>query len=210
MMRARSTSISVLLLLVATVPALAQTPGAPQITVLPDRSVVLTYAAPITPPAQTVLVATHNGLPIGPFAIGASTSVTSGPLAPGTYSVQVVWNNNVASPVTTFVVGHSTPGAPPGPTAMLSPVVTNGAVVLAWNPIAGVSSYELEATSASTRQVFRLAVTRNDLQGPGALLAVGIVIHGAPPDTYIIRVRGINAYGAGPFSAAVTLRVTPI
>jgi hypothetical protein len=186
----------------------AQTPGAPEVTVLPDNSVLVTYNAPVPPPADTVLTGTHNGIPIGPFMIGTSTSISSnGPVAPGVYTLQVVWAGNVMSPVTTFTVsggGTTTPppgggAAPlPGATTLHPAVITGTTVTLSWDAIPGVTGYEVEAFLFDSGPLFRMNV------GPGeTTLVVPDVAFG----NYTVRVRGLTAGGAGPFSNAVLVSI---
>jgi hypothetical protein len=179
----------------------AQTPGAPQVTVLPDNSVIVTYAAPVTPPAGAILVGTHNGVPIGPFAIGTSTTISSGgPVPPGSYSLQVVWGSGVASPVTTFNVGPSSGGGGglPGTTIMHPAVLTGNTVTLTWDPIPGATSYELEAVLFESGQVFRMSVS-----GSENTLVVPNVSFG----NYTVRVRGRNALGAGSYSNSALISI---
>lgn len=178
----------------------AQTPGAPQVTVLPDNSVIVSYAAPVTPPAGTLLVATHNGVPIGPFAIGTATTVSSGGSLPaGAYEVQIVWGGGVVSPVTTFVVGPGgTPVLTPGGTTMHPAVVAGNTVTVQWDPIPDVTNYELEAILFESGQRFSLSVggTQNSLVVPDVSFG-----------NYTVRVRGRNANGAGPWSNQVLVSI---
>jgi hypothetical protein len=199
---------ALLLTLAVAESSFAQTPGAPEVTVLPDNSVIVTYAAPVTPPAGAILVGTHNGIPIGPFAIGTATTVSSGgPVPPGVYALQVVWGSGVASPVTTFNVGPPsgpTTGGPtggavtPGTTIMHPAAVTGNTVALTWDPIPGATSYDLEAVLFESGQVFRLSVS-----GSENTLVVPNVSFG----NYTVRVRGRNAAGAGPFSNSVLISI---
>jgi hypothetical protein len=185
----------------------AQTPGAPQVTVQPDNSVIITYAAPVAPPQGALLVATHNGVPIGPFAIGTSTTISSGgPVPPGVYAVQVVWGSGVSSPVTTFTVGGGGGGSPapggtalPGATTMHPAVVVGNNVTLTWDPIPGVTGYDLEAVLFESGQVFRLSV------GPAENT---LVVPNVSFGNYTVRVRGRNTAGAGPFSNTALISIS--
>jgi hypothetical protein len=177
----------------------AQTPGAPQVTVLPDNSVIVSYAAPVTPPQGTLLVATHNGAPIGPFQIGTATSVASGSLPAGVYTVQIVWGSGIASPVTTFEVGPGgAPILPPSGTTMHPATLVGNTVSLTWDPIPGVTSYELEAVLFESGQRFTMSVggTQNTLVVPGVSFG-----------NYTVRVRGRNALGPGAWSNQVLISI---
>jgi hypothetical protein len=179
--------------------AFAQTPGAPQVTVLADSSVIITYDAPVTPPATTQLVATYNGAPIGPFSIGRSTTISSGAaLPPGTYTVQIVWGAGVASPITTFSITGAGAG-PPGTPTLLAPVVNGRTVNLSWTPIANATSYELEVIVAASNTVLTLPVV-----GQNAATFTNV-----PFGSYVIRVRGRNVSGAGPYSNQVLVVIEP-
>lgn len=186
----------------------AQTPGAPEVTVLPDNSVIVTYNAPVTPPADTVLLGTHNGIPIGPFLIGTETTVSSGgPVPPGVYTLQVVWAAGVVSPVTTFTVsGGGTPppgggggGGPlPGGTILHPAVITGNTVTLSWDAIPGVTGYEIEAFLFDSGPVFRMNVGASE---------TSLVVPNVAFGNYTVRVRGLSAGGAGPFSNAVLVSI---
>jgi hypothetical protein len=177
-----------------------QTPGAPQVTVLPDNSVIVSYAAPVTPPSGTLLVATHNGVPIGPFAIGTATTVSSGGSLPaGTYTVQIVWGSGNASPVSTFVVGPGgAPILPPAGTTMHPAVLVGNTVTVQWDPIADVSSYELEAILFESGQRFSLSVGGTQ---------TSLVVPGVSFGNYTVRVRGRNAFGPGPWSNQILVSI---
>ena len=101
-------------------------PGQPVVQLRSDFSVVVSYSAPVPPPAAgALLVATFNGAPFpgSPFNIGQATAVASPPLAPGTYTVQILWGAQ-ASPVTAFTLsldsGCPEPGARRGGSAIRS------------------------------------------------------------------------------------------
>jgi hypothetical protein len=177
------------------VAAVAQAqPGQPTVQLRSDFSVVLSYPATGIPPASGALVvATYNGGPIAgsPFNIGQATTVASGRLALGVYTVQVLWGP-VSSPVTTFTV---TPvlGAP----NLRAAGVDLNTVSLTWDAASGpVEGYDLEAT-ASTGQVYFSQL------GP----ATSIVVHGVYPGSYSVRVRARNASGVGPYSNSIQVTV---
>lgn len=206
-MKVRHVFIGLLLVMLslgAAESSFAQAPGAPQATVQPNNSVVITYAAPVTPPPGTILVGTLNGAPIGPFAIGTATTVSSGgPVPPGVYTVQVVWGTGNASPVTTFVVGAGGGPAPipavvPGTTVMHPAVLSGNTVTLQWDAIPGVSSYELEAILFESGQRFAMTVGGSE---------TSLVVPGVSFGNYTVRVRGRNALGFGAFSNAVLISI---
>ena len=176
----------------AATPALAQTPGAPVVTVLPNNVVQISYDAPVTPPSDTLLLATQNGSSIGPFLIGVNTFVSSGsPIAPGDYTVQVFWQTGVVSPVTAFTV--------PAIKTTIHPVVVNGnTVVVTWDPLPAATAYELEVFMVTTGQTFNLLVGQSSLTVPDV-----------PAGSYVVRVRGRNAFGVGPYSDKVLINAGP-
>jgi Uncharacterized protein conserved in bacteria len=179
--------------------ARAQSPGAPVVTVLPDNSLQITYDAPVAPPPGATLRGTFNGSPIGPFPIGTNTTVFSGgPVAIGAYTLQVVWAAAV-SPVTAFLVPVGTAVGIPLPTTMHPPEVTANSVTLSWDPVENATGYDVEAIVVSSGQTLVMPV------GPQTSLTVPNVSIG----NYTVRVRGRNAFGAGPFSNAVLVSVFP-
>jgi len=177
----------------------AQTLGAPQVTVLADNSIVVSYAAPSTPPANAVLVGTLNGAPIGPFTIGTQTNIYSGaPVPAGAYTVQVVWGGGVVSPVTAFLVGPGGgAGARPGQPIMRPATLSANNVTLTWDPSANATSYELEAVMFETGQVFSLAVGNQ----------TSLVVPDVPFGNYTARVRGRNSLGVGPYSNQILVSI---
>ena len=186
---------SVIAVLTAAGSASAQTIGAPQVTVLPDNSVVLTYAAPTTPPAGTVLAVTYNGAQLPSIPIGTATTLSSnGPVPAGVYTVQVVWSASVQSPLTTFIVGGG--GVIPPPPVMHPPVVTGNSVFLSWDPVANATVYEVEAFIFATGQ---------RVSAPVATSTISLA--GVPAGNYAVRVRAGNAAGFGGFSSQVLVAV---
>ena len=172
----------------------AQGPGAPQVTVQLDNSVVITYAAPSIPPATTSIVATFNGAPLGTFPIGSATTVASGtPLAAGAYTVQVVWGPTIASAVTSFTV----PTVPAGAITLNPPVVTGNTVALSWTSVAGATGYELHFVIHGTSQTNILAVGNQ----------TSITGSNVPPGNYLVRVRARTTTGVGPLSNQVLVSV---
>lgn len=189
---------AVALLGMAAEPAFAQSPGAPVVNVQANNVVLITYNAPVTPPAGTVIVGTLNGVPIGPFAIGTATSISSGaPVAAGNYSIQIVWGSGVASPFTNFVVGPPAGGGLPFTTTMRPAIITGTSVTLGWETIANATSYDIEATVINTGQVINFQV--------GNQTAVNVP--NVPFGNYRARVRGRNALGVGAYSNEILVIV---
>ena len=183
------------MVLTVAAPVSAQTIGTPQVTVLPDNSVVITYAAPSTPPAGTFLAVTYNGVPLS-IPIGTSTSLQSaGPIPAGLYTVQVVWGPGVASEVVTFSITGGG-GLIPATPVMHPAVVTGTTVFLSWDPVAGAVGYELEAIVLPGGQRFFFPVS-----------ATSVTIPGVPPGNYAVRVRAGNSAGFSGFSNQVLAAV---
>jgi hypothetical protein len=165
-------------------------PGQPVVTVNANLSVGVSYT-PLSaiPAGGATIAATFNGsqIPGTPVPIGALTSVVSLPLPAGAYTVQILWSNGQASPVTSFTLG------PPGAPTMRIAAADKDTVVLGWDPPAsgGVANYELEAVAVRTGQFLQIPL------GP----APGATFRGVPPGLYRVRVRAFNALGAGPYSA---------
>jgi hypothetical protein len=173
--------------------AFAQAPGAPVVTVMPDNSVQISYAAPATPPSDTLLLATYNGSSIGPFLIGVNTFVTSGgPVASGDYTVQIFWQTGVVSPVTAFTV-------PAIKTALHTPVINGNSVILTWDPLPTATAYELEVFIVDTGQTFNLSVGNQ----------TSLTVPDVPAGSYVARVRGRNAFGVGPYSDKILVNIGP-
>jgi uncharacterized protein YfaP (DUF2135 family) len=191
--------LGVMALTLVAVDASAQSPGAPVVTVFPDNSLQITYSAPVPPPPGAQLRGTFNGAPIGPFAIGTNTTVSSGgPVAIGAYTVQVVWGSAV-SPVTAFLVPTGTAVGVPLPTTMHPPSVTANSVVLSWDPISNATGYEVEAFVFSSGQTLSLQVGNQ----------TSLTVPNVPLGNYSVRVRGRNAFSAGPFSNTVLVSILP-
>ena len=168
--------------------ALAQ-PGQPSVTFKADQSIVLSYV-PLSPiPVGGALVdATFNGAPVpgSPFFIGQATTVTSPPLPAGTYTVQVVWSGSAVSAVTSFTIG------PLGAPTIRMAAADRDTVVLGWDPPTSgpINYYELEVTVVRTGQV----VNATFGNAPNA------TFRNVPPGLYRVRIRGVNAFGTGPYS----------
>ena len=165
-------------------------PGPPWVVFNPDSSVVVNYT-PVTPvpPGGAFLAATYNGGPIpgSPFFIGQATAVASPPLAPGNYTVQVIYADGSVSPVFNFGLGF-----PSAPTIRVASADLDTAVLF-WDPpaVGPISYYQVEATVLRTGQVVLIPVGRD----PGA------TFRHVPPGLFRVRVRAVNQFGVGPFSA---------
>lgn len=85
------------------------------------------------------------------------------------------------------------PGAPGAPAA----AVAGANVALSWEHPGNVERFELEAQTAGTTRLFELG------------LEPSFAIDAVPAGTYRLRVRGRNAIGVGPWSAATDVVVTP-
>jgi len=170
-------------------------PGQPVVQLRSDFSVVVSYSAPVPPPAAgALLVATFNGAPFpgSPFNIGQATAVASPPLAPGTYTVQILWGAQ-ASPVTAFTLSLDL-GAPSlGPAG-----VDLNTVRLVWSAASGfVEGYDLEATGIETGQIYSAQL------GPQTSLTV----NGVFPGSYSVRIRARNRFAVGPWSNTISVVV---
>ena len=176
----------------------AQAPGAPQVTLLPDNSAVISYEAPVAPPPSTVLVATFNGAPAGSFAIGTLTTVYTGTaLPPGDYTVQIVWSAEVASPVTPFTVGAPSAVGRPGATILHPASLSANNVTINWDAVPGAAGYEVEAVMFENGQVFRLSVGDQ----------TSLVVPDVPFGNYTVRVRARNVFGFGPYSNQILVTI---
>ena len=120
-----------LLLIAAVASNVMAEPGPPWVVFNPDSSVVVNYT-PVTPvpPGGAFLAATYNGAPIpgSPFFIGQATAVVSPPLAPGSYTVQVIYADGSVSPVFNFGLGF-----PSAPTIRVASADLDTAVLF-WTP----------------------------------------------------------------------------
>ncbi len=191
--------ITVVAVLGAAANAAGQTIGAPQVTVLPDNSVIVTYSAPTTPPSGTFLAVTFNGVPQRNVPIGTATTFGSnGPIPAGLYTVQVIWGASARSDVVGFVVpAPGGTGTTPPPPVMRPAVVTGNTVFLSSDPVPGAISYEIEALVFATGQrVFSSPVTQ-----------ASMTVVNVPPGNYGARVRARNAVGFGGFSNQVLVAV---
>jgi glucose/arabinose dehydrogenase len=166
------------------------------------QSVAFTWSPPASGPAPTGYRLEAGSSPgaadLAVLAIGPAPGLTVPGVPDGSYFVRVRAERNgrigpPSSDVSVVVAGCPVPAAPSGVTAS-----TAGATVtLAWSGVAGAAGYEVEAAASP---------------GGGALatLPVGTVPMlsvSAPAGTYYVRVRAINACGAGPASAEATVVV---
>lgn len=192
-MRVTAATLAAAVLLAGT--ASAQ-PGTPSVTVNADMSVTLSYTPASAIPASGAWVAAmFNGAPVpgSPFFIGSATTVRSGPLPFGNYSLQVYWDAVNVSGIASFAV----PGVV-GTPFMRGVSVDKDTVIMVWDPPpGGVQYYEIEGTVVGTGQVVTVNV--------GAV--TGLPLFNVLPNTYMVRVRGVNVNGAGPWSNSQTFRV---
>ncbi|MEZ5417340.1 MAG: fibronectin type III domain-containing protein [Vicinamibacterales bacterium] len=126
---------------------------------------------------------------VGRFSVGAATEV-SGTLPPGTYYVRVYGVDEEGESVPSDEVvlqvpaGITLPAAP----GTLTSAVTGSVVSLSWGTATGATSYVIDAGSVSGA---------TDI---GSFPVGGATSFSAPvpPGTYFVRIRGVNAAGAGP------------
>jgi hypothetical protein len=185
-------------------PAHAQTaPGQATVVVNANNSVTVSFpAATPAPSGGYGIAASLNAVQLftttSPFPIGNVLSFTSPPLGPGTYVIQIVAIHGttlLAGPSTTFVIGGG--GGVPGNISLNEEVVAGTTVTLSWSPSAGATSYEVEAVVQATGQTFLLPVGN----------VTSLVVPNVPLGNYIVRVRGLNAAGAGTFSNQISVIV---
>ncbi|MCC7034133.1 MAG: S8 family serine peptidase [Acidobacteria bacterium] len=190
------------------VPIVAPPPGAPTNlnVVVSGNQASFTWTPPSTGGTATgyLLVAalSSGGAPIAqlPFPAPATgANVTNIP--PGTYFVRLAATNSggtspLSNEVTVGVAGPQVPGAP----TMNAPTVGGGMVGLSWSaPTTGgaPTSYQVLASVTSGG-------------APVAALEAGLntsISVPAPPGTYFVRARGVNAAGPGPLSNEVQVVV---
>lgn len=77
-------------------------------------------------------------------------------------------------------------------------VLTGNTVTLVWDPIPGVTSYDLEAVLFESGQVFRMSVGASENT---------LVVPNVSFGNYTVRVRGRNALGVGSFSNSVLISI---
>ena len=141
-----------------------------------------------------------GGTDVGVFAVGTATRI-SGLLAPGTYFARVrsLGANGpgaASSEVIVTIPATSTPPHAPGP---LGGSVTAGVVTLRWGAASGnATGYVIEAGTAA-------GLTNIGVLPTGNLDTSWSVP--APPGTYFLRVRAVNAFGPGPATGDVTIVV---
>lgn len=190
------------------VPIVAPPPGAPTglNVVVSGNQATFAWTPPSTGGTATgyVLVAalSSGGAPITELPFGApATGVIISSIPPGTFFVRLAATNAggvspLSNEVTVNVAGPQVPGAP-----TLNPATVGGGTVgLSWSaPTTGgaPTSYQVVASLTSGGAA---VATLN----AGAATSIAVP---APPGTYFVRVRGVNAVGAGPLSNEVTVVV---
>ncbi|MEZ5289457.1 MAG: PQQ-dependent sugar dehydrogenase [Vicinamibacterales bacterium] len=173
------------------------------------RTVRLTVAT--SPPGLEALL---DGQPLpGPHAVDAVVGVrrtlrATPQIAAGTSYVFAGWSDGgaparviVTPPVdTTYTALFQAVGVtgPPAPPSALAAAVNGATVRFAWTRSAGAQAYRLEAGSAAG--LSDLAVV--NLADAAALQVA------APPGTYFVRLRAVNAAGTSGVSNEVTVVVT--
>ncbi len=190
------------------VPIVAPPPGAPTglNVVVSGNQASFTWTAPSTggTPTGYLLVAalTSGGPAIAslPFAAPAAGVNVTG-ISPGSYFVRLAaTNSGGASPfsneVMVSVAGSQVPGAP----TMNAPTVGSGNVGLSWSA----------PTTGGAPTSYQVLASLTPGGAPVAALNAGLntsISVPAPPGTYFVRVRGVNAVGPGPLSNEVTVVV---
>lgn len=153
-------------------------------------------------PAATSYVVEAGTAPgaanVGRFSVGAATEV-SGTLPAGTYYVRVygVDEEGESVPSDEVVLQVPTGLTLPGVPGTLTSAVTGSVVSLSWGTATGATSYVIEAGSVSGAA---------DI-GAFPMGAATSFSGAVPPGTYFVRIRGVNAAGAGPPSNEVVVAV---
>jgi hypothetical protein len=189
------------------VPIVAPPPGPPSglNVVVSGNQATFTWTPPSTGGAATGYLLRASLSPSGPpiaqlpFPAPASGVNVTG-IPPGTYFVRLAATNvggtsGFSNEVTVSVAGPQVPGAP-----TMNPATVNAGIVgLSWSaPTTGgvPTSYQVLASLTSG------GATIASLNVGGTSIAVP-----APRGTYFVRVRGVNAVGAGPLSNEITVVV---
>lgn len=179
-------------------------PGTPALVSVGSATVTLTWGPGGNPGGTRFEVETSEAG--GPFALSSatvsSTATLTGLLASTTYEFRVrAANGNLvptayAASVTTRTL-PTLPGIPGTPVAL---ALSSGDVRWSWTPATDAASYELYLSSKTSELLAATALTTATLRGFTPNSPSGIVV------------RGINATGAGSFSAsavAYSSAVTP-
>jgi hypothetical protein len=156
------------------------------------------------PPAATSFVVeagtANGGVDVGRFPVGPATSV-AGSLAAGTYFVRVRGANaNGEGPASSeAILTVPPPAMPPSAPAGLTAAVLGGIVTLSWTAAAGnASSYVLDVGTAPAL----VNIGSLDTAAVDTTLSTP-----APPGTYFVRVRAVNAFGSSAPSNEVQIVV---
>ncbi len=133
------------------------------------------------------------------FSVGAATEV-SGTLPPGRYYVRVYGVDDEGESVASQEVQLQVPSgiALPAAPGMLTSAVNGTVVTLAWGAASGAVAYVIEAGTVSGAA----NIGSFPLAGTGTSFSAAV-----PPGTYYVRLRGVNAAGAGPPSNEVVVVV---
>jgi hypothetical protein len=154
---------------------------------------------PLATSYQIEVGVTAGGSEIGVFQTTATEA--RGALPPGTYFVRVrgVSSAGAGAPSSEIILTIPAPAGPPQAPTGLVAAVADHAVTLSWQAAIGnPDTYIIEVGSAPG--LSNLAV-----YSTGQLDTT--LTTGAPPGTYSVRVRAVNAAGVGPASNEVVITV---
>ena len=145
--------------------------------------------------AYVLEAGTASGLSdVGTITLGNVTTFRAD-VPPGTYYVRIRAVNDLGESEPTADLQLTAPGAPAAPTA-LTESGSGSTVILRWTAASGATDYILEAgTAAGLTNIVSVRVGN-----------VTQVTTTAPPGTYYVRIRGLNASGVGPASNEVVVR----
>ena len=183
-------------------------PGAPGqlAATVSGNSVTLTWSAPASggPPTTYVMaVGSASGWSnLASFATGSGTSFSANGVPNGTYFARVSAQNATGTSAASNEVSFSVPqacGAPPAPTSLQSSV-SGRSLTLSWSAPVGNApmSYVIEAGSAAS-----LA----DLATVNTGSTATTFTANAPPGTFFLRVRAVNACGVSAATDDVAVLV---
>ena len=176
-------------------------PGQPRVVAHADCSITLSWNRAAGATSYAILVVRYNGVDQGIVVPVGDRLELRGPLPMAGDWVFVVRADNMFGGTPSPPVSHfySCAGAPPPPggpptdaPAWTTLNVGGSTVTGSFTPVAGATHYELEGTIQATGQVIIVPL------GPN----VAFSVPGVPAGNFLARVRGRNAFGAGPWSAS--------